>query len=48
MREFGKSPDEWEKMPKEAKAEIMAFVHTENIIENYQMQELVSSRDVGE
>ena len=40
MKEFGKTPDEWAKMPKESKAECIGFNIVDNAITNYQMQEV--------
>ena len=38
MKEFGKTPDEWALLPKESRAECIAFVSTDNAIQSYQMQ----------
>lgn len=39
MKSWGKTPDEWALIPKECKAECIAFVLVDNAISNYQMQE---------
>jgi len=39
MKEFGKTPDEWEQMPKESRAECIGFSIVDNKIQSYQMQQ---------
>jgi len=37
-KEFGKMPHEWDKSPAHSRAEAIAFIETQSLVEAYQME----------